>query len=79
MKRNLTLCNDGERHAIALELRHCGDPLCADRMRGHCPGRYVYAVYKACGKVRRDYVGKIEQGGVTCQRSNVRFAENRSR
>ena len=44
---------------MALELRHCGDTRCKNIMAGHCPGRYVYAVYKACGKVRRDYVGKI--------------------
>jgi hypothetical protein len=43
------LCNDGERHAVALELR---------KVRG-C-GPYVYARYKAAGKVRRDYIGKIK-------------------
>jgi hypothetical protein len=39
-------------------------------MAGHCPGRYVYAIYKTCGKVKRDYVGKIiysREG--KCQRS----------
>ena len=58
-KRNIVRCNDGELHPVALELRHCGDPRCKNLMAGHCPGRYVYAIYKACGKVRRDYVGKI--------------------
>lgn len=68
MKRNFTLCNDGERHAVALELRSCGDPDCPDRMAGRCPGRYVYAVYKASGSTRRDYAGKIISGGEPCQR-----------
>lgn len=66
--RHIVLCNDGEYHGAALEIRHCGDPGCPDLMKGHCPGRYVYAVYKACGKVRRDYVGKIPSGGETCRK-----------
>ena len=64
MKRNRVLCNDGKIHPAAMELRHCGAPGCRDLMAGHCPVRYVYAVYKSCGSVRRDYVGKIQFEGV---------------
>ncbi len=69
-KKNIVLCNDGQEHPVALEIRHCGDESCPNLMGGQCPGRYVYAVYKTCGKVRRDYVGKVTPSrGDKCRKS----------
>lgn len=56
------LCNDGELHAVVVEIVfvRCGKPRCRRCSGSPGHGPYAYARYKAAGHVRRDYIGKVE-------------------